>query len=79
MTNYVCNNSTASTGTVLKSLICVIALRRYIGDSFLLVLPTESTADHIGQAYNIVDVITQEFILLLNEFKRSIDALMCGI
>ena len=66
------NTSTASSDTVLMPLICLIALRRYTEDSFLLVVPTESTSDHIGEAYNIIDVEMLNIIFLLNGFSPPI-------
>ena len=60
------NTNVTSPYTVLKTLIRLIALRRYTEDSILLLVPTENVSDHIGQAYSIVDVTTAEIILLLN-------------
>ena len=61
------NTSTASSDTVLKSLIYLIALRRYTDNNFLVVRK-ENASDLIGQAYNIINVTTLDIILLLNGF-----------
>ena len=66
------NSSTASSDTVLKSLICLIELKRCTEDSFLFVIPTESASYHIGQEYNIIDVTTLDIILLLNGYGPPI-------
>ena len=58
------NTNTASSDTVLKPLTRLIALRRYTEDSILLVVPTESASDHIGQAYSIIDLTTAAIIQL---------------
>ena len=61
------NISTASSDTILKSLICLIRLRRLD-----IVVPMENASDHIGHAYNIIDVTPLDIILLLNGFGPPI-------
>ena len=53
------NTNTTSSDTILKLLICLIALRRYTEDSNL---PIKSVSDFIS----IADVTNAEIILLLN-------------
>ena len=60
------NTSTALSDTGLKPVICLIALRRYTEDSFLLVVPTKNFSNHIVQGYNIIEVTTIDIILILN-------------
>ena len=66
------NSCTTSLDAELKSLICLISLRRYTEDSFLLVAPTESASYHIGQTYNIIDFTTPDIIFLLNGYSPAI-------